>query len=1387
MYRRHSITALICLLTFIAGSQNVSAQSQLAQDAYAIFEGSCLICHGSDGAYRETLLMEHDALIEGGTVVPGNPDASELYKRLLGTTENGGAQMPLGQPPLPDPSIDTIRRWILAGAPDWATTPTTDSRFISSGEMLDSIETHLMSLEPFDRAFARYFTLTHLYNAGETAEILREYCKALSKLVNSLSWGLDIVNPQPIDPQQTIYYIDLRHYEWDRNAGWTEVEEAYLYHIKFNAPAQTALRIQLSRLQTTLSTAVPSVNADWFIATAASPPLYNDLLSLPETDLELEDRLEVDVANNILTAPGLRVSRAGFINSGVSNHNRVVERHNSRYGAYWKSYDFAGSVGTQNIFTHPLAFAHDGGEVIFNLPNGLQGYYLVDGNGRRLDEAPISIVSNPAASDPTVRNGLSCIDCHTEGMKEFTDEVRAVIESDTRPDYNKAHALQLYVEKSEMDALVDGDLVRYQRALQSTGGNTNDVEPVSRFHEAYHSPLDLSHAAAAVGLEPHVFLSKIRENAGLQTAGLLVLDGGQIKRDTWRSSFQDVIHALDYPQQVGEPAIVTQPEVIPGRLIDIPDPNLRALLEETLETKTFRPDVMSTLKILRAKDRNISDLTGLEFAVNLEELWLANNPISDLSPIANCTNLIIIDLWDVPVIDISPLANLTKLEELNHKDGGIRDISPLAGLTNLRDVTFYISRISDISAVANLTKLVRLRIRHSPVSDITPLAGLVNLEELNMHDCPVADISPLGNLTKLRVLIMDGGDRKAYIPNMLPLAKLTNLEELDIGNCGVSDLSGAERLTQLRVLTADHSQISDISPLAGLINLHELRFQHNKISDVSALVGLVNLEYLDVSGNMINDITPLKSLENVVIAWSDNPGFPGGPKIEGPWLWVTIPGENLRESPDVDYLSKASSGTVTEMKVSTHGTIEGKPVGDDKWTSHVLSPTISGNIREMFNLPRWLGIIYGSISLYSPHEQNTTMYIGNDEGTKVWLNGVLVYELLSRDGSGGSYEFSFPVTLQRGNNVLLVAVQSIVGNSGIGACFGFEKGSDYTVSNPSVNYVFSQTQIHHGDTFTLNILAEGVFDLAGWQFDIDFDPAALEAVDVREGDFLKTGGGSTFFQTVRIDNKIGKITGLNTALLSDSGVSGTGTILQVTFKAKTEGETSLDLDNFLLGSFTGRNIAAGPLEFTFTIKEQLLIGDVNRDEVVNILDLILVARQLGKSVPPNSPEDVNGDGVVNIFDLTLVAQGIGGAAAPAARDIDSATIETWIAGARLADDGSIAFRQGIANLENLLASLIIPQETALLANFPNPFNPETWIPYQLAVPVEVALTIYDMNGGTVRRFEMGHQAAGAYQSQSRAAYWDGRNQRAESVASGLYFYTLRAGEFTATRKMLIRK
>ena len=511
---------------------------------------------------------------------PGNPDASELYNRLL--TTDTAKRMPLGQPQLSTQAIDTIRNWILAGAPDWAATSTTDGQFISPGEILNTIETHLMSLSSFDRAFARYFTMTHLYNAGESAGILQEYRKGLFKLVNSLSWGVTVINPQPIDPQGTIFYIDLRHYEWDVNDGWGQIEAAYPYHISFDAPTQTTLRQQLGRLQTEMNSSIPSVHIDWFVATASLPPLYHDLLSLPLTDRELDTRLEVDVVRNLLNAPGVRVWRAGTNDSGVSTNNRVLERHTSRYGAYWKSYDFAGSVGTQNIFTHPLSFTHDGGEAIFNLPNGLQGYYLVNASGSRLDGAPINIVSNPAASDPTVRNGLSCMGCHTEGMKTFEDEVRSVIESNTNPTYDKAQALRLYVEQSKMDTLLGEDMERYRVALVKTGGTVDDIEPIQRFHEVFEGPVDVAYAAAVVGLETEVFLNKIKENVGLQNIGLLVLESGSMKRDAWTSSFGDIVFALDFPEQFTPPTVITPPERSPGTVVHIPDPNLRAAIAEAL-------------------------------------------------------------------------------------------------------------------------------------------------------------------------------------------------------------------------------------------------------------------------------------------------------------------------------------------------------------------------------------------------------------------------------------------------------------------------------------------------------------------------------------------------------------------------------------------------------------------------------------------------------------------------------------------------------------------------------------------------------------------------------------------------------------------------------------
>ena len=200
--------------------------------------------------------------------------------------------------------------------------------------------------------------------------------------------------------------------------------------------------------------------------------------------------------------------------------------------------------------------------------------------------------------------------------------------------------------------------------------------------------------------------------------------------------------------------------------------------------------------------------------------------------------------------------------------------------------------------------------------------------------------------------------------------------------------------------------------------------------------------------------------------------------------------------------------------------------------------------------------------------------------------------------------------------------------------------------------------------------------------------------------------------------------------------------------------------------------------------------DVNVDGVVDVLDLVIVAENFGSFDTPLTG-DVNGDGEVNREDIIAVLDALEAAAAAPAAVSTTESLQRWIDKAKQLNRTDARFQKGIAVLQLLLTTLketeTVPKATVLLANYPNPFNPETWIPYQLANPADVTLTIYSVDGAFVRTLALGHQPAGMYQNRSRAIYWDGRNQIGEPVASGLYFYTLTAGEFTATRKMLIRK
>lgn len=380
-----------------------------------------------------------------------------------------------------------------------------------------------------------------------------------------------------------------------------------------------------------------------------------------------------------------------------------------------------------------------------------------------------------------------------------------------------------------------------------------------------------------------------------------------------------------------------------------------------------------------------------------------------------------------------------------------------------------------------------------------------------------------------------------------------------------------------------------------------------------------------------------------------------------------------------------------------------------------------------------------------------------------------------------------------------------------------------------------------GDTFTYSIEIKYVEDLAGWQMDIAYNPAVLEAVAVSEGDFLASGGVNAAFQSGTMS--AGKITGLwqarvgrtvdatGTNVLTGpvAGVDGSGELLSIEFRVLEFAEDTLGLHNVHLsntahisdGGSAGipdlifsedsnkphkrisYHIISNPVVVTHRYPRE----DVNRDGMVDVLDLVTVAGQIGEAAT-NPRADVNNDGFVNVMDVILVARHpnwgesvepveiraandqVGEAPLSASigqqADLTSETIQEWIDIARVEDDGAAIFDLGIANLERLLQATV-PEKTKLLLNYPNPFNPETWIPYQLAKATDVTVSIYSVNGTLVRTLALGHQAAGVYQTKSRSAYWDGRNELGERVASGVYFYTLTAGDFSATGKMLVRK
>jgi serine/threonine-protein kinase len=551
-----------------AQAPTARGNADLPAQVKALFRARCFECHGGSRVNGGVKVLDHDRLLKKKKVVPGKPDDSPLYQAITATDE--GVMPPTGQPRLSPDDIDLVRRWIVAGAaPFPADVPppvekAKDPAFkdvAGIDYVLKKILAHVRDLPRVDRPFVRYFSINHVLSAGATPDELDLQRQALAKAINHLSWEKRIVRPTPIDaPVSSVFAVDLRKLGWhsrpfqvwdgaralrrSRVNLWDLALLEYPYGVFYEDSDTFDHLLEEYVAPAGLIRPIPYVRADWFVSTITQPPLYEDVLGLPYTQAELEARLEVDVKKNV---EDYEAKRAGMAVSGVSRNNRVVERHPSRYGAYWLSFDFRTSKGRENMFKDPIALNPTGGEFIFNLPNGLQGYFVADSKGVRLESAPTDIVTDKFAEDKTVRNGLACMRCHDKGMKEFTDTVRPALEKlPGSPGFDRRLALKLYVPQKEMEALVKEDQERFLTAMKRVLGKEQKREPLIPVSQRYlDHPLHLTAAAGELGLADPKGLSGLFRLPRFTALGLVPLAAqGVVRRDAWEDYYDQVVRGL---------------------------------------------------------------------------------------------------------------------------------------------------------------------------------------------------------------------------------------------------------------------------------------------------------------------------------------------------------------------------------------------------------------------------------------------------------------------------------------------------------------------------------------------------------------------------------------------------------------------------------------------------------------------------------------------------------------------------------------------------------------------------------------------------------------------------------------------------------------------------
>jgi hypothetical protein len=554
-----------------------------------IFANRCGQCHEGDyepelhgGANLAAFFTERD---DSGTillaeavldrVVRDHTDSERMPKSKGAAGEKGF------RAPLTEAETAVLKEWVEAGKP-----AEVKRGFIAQTDVLEAILDDLSAAAETQRGFLRYLTLTNLHNqtdAGGGALIpdLDPHRAAVGKLINSLSMNAKITVPEAIDEEGTIYRIDLRDYNWSEEQ-WEQVVSYYPYGI-----------IGIDRQKENLiarhtGSPMAYLRADWFTFAASQPPLYDqimdELLGIDPTQedvhTQLDEALGVDRFENLREG---RAMRAGFQYSGVSGANRLIERHElgSHQGAYWVSYDFTplsaerthdltlaplGPVEAGLTDDHEHSFNHDGGEMIYHLPNGLQGYMLTTNKGVRLDRAPIEIVQDDNRQDKVILNGISCMACHDKGVKPpikvtdlskrtlatMEDEVRPLVEAAGILDFKESNLLKkLYPEPAVLQAAIKEDFERFTKAeMEATGGRSGAAEPILGLYKEFRGAVTARKLAAEFGMEYDELLTLLKEESDSSEVLSVISSSMErdlsVRRENLLREYISVVYALGY-------------------------------------------------------------------------------------------------------------------------------------------------------------------------------------------------------------------------------------------------------------------------------------------------------------------------------------------------------------------------------------------------------------------------------------------------------------------------------------------------------------------------------------------------------------------------------------------------------------------------------------------------------------------------------------------------------------------------------------------------------------------------------------------------------------------------------------------------------------------------